>query len=105
ERYDCIQILSWPSYRVPTRSPLERRLVESGSIRTDDLGLGYLTAPGGAVIGRRGLIPGLYMLGPGCRPLDWESTSVPELREHAEALAARILTERRSFRQPARKLA
>lgn len=95
ERYDWVINCTGPCYHPASRTPLERRVAERGLLRSDRLGLGYVTAAGGAVIGKRGVVPGLYMLGPGCRPAGWESTSVPELRDHAEALAARIVRERR----------
>lgn len=95
ERYHWVINCTGPCYHPASRSPLERRLVERGVLRGDRLGVGYVTSAGGDVIGKAGLVPGLYMLGPGCRPAGWESTSVPELRDHAEALAARIVLQRR----------
>jgi uncharacterized NAD(P)/FAD-binding protein YdhS len=43
------------------------------------------------VIGREGKpVDHLYYLGPWLRARDWESTAVPELRDHALALAQRL---------------
>ncbi|HEX6996347.1 MAG TPA: FAD/NAD(P)-binding protein [Gammaproteobacteria bacterium] len=105
ERYDWVVNCTGPSYHPTSRPPLERRLVERGLLRGDRLGLGYVTSASGAVIGKGGLVPGLYMLGPGCRPVAWETTSVPELRDHAEALAARIVQQRRDAWHPQRRRA
>src|SRR5690606_3259508 len=91
--FDWVVNCTGPTYREPCRSPLEAQLVEHGYLRSDKLGLGYLTTPDGAAIGRDGIVGGLYVVGPACRPLDWETTAVPELRERAETLAARLVGE------------
>ncbi|HEY8518916.1 MAG TPA: FAD/NAD(P)-binding protein [Gammaproteobacteria bacterium] len=71
--------------------PLERALLERGLLVCDPLGLGYVTDGCGMALGARDPVPGLYVLGPACRPRWWEHTAVPELRAQADALAERLL--------------
>jgi uncharacterized NAD(P)/FAD-binding protein YdhS len=89
--------------------PLERRLLERGVLLPDPLGLGYVTADGGAVIGRGGPVDGLYVLGPGCRPNLWEHTAVPEIRAQltslADELVAAAARPQRLASRPARDVA
>jgi len=91
--FDWVVNCTGPRSRGPSCSPLEARLLEHGLLRIDPLGLGYLTTPDGAAIGGDGVVPGLYVIGPACRPLDWETTAVPELSERAEALAAHLIDQ------------
>jgi len=98
--FDWVVNCTGPTYREPSRSPLETQLVEHGFLRFDKLCLGYLTTPDGAAIGRDGIVPGLYVIGPACRPLDWETTAVPELTDRAEALAARLVADWNASRPP-----
>ena len=67
-------------------------LLACGLAAPDALGLGLRTAPGGALLDRRGLASGrLWTLGPLRRGELWESTAVPELREQAATVAAEVL--------------
>jgi uncharacterized NAD(P)/FAD-binding protein YdhS len=73
--------------------PLVQSLLANGLIRCDPRSLGIDIAPDGRVIGSDGNpVDSLYYLGPWLRARDWEATAVPELRAHAAALAARILS-------------
>ena len=57
----------------------------------DPLGLGIRTAAFGALLDAQGRpASGLYYVGPMLRPEHWESTAVPELREHAARLAQHL---------------
>lgn len=91
--FDWVVNCTGPTYRKPSCSPLEAQLVDDGFLRFDKLGLGYLTTPHGTAIGRDGIVEGLYVIGPACRPLDWETTAVPELSERSEALAAHLVED------------
>ena len=72
--------------------PLVRSLLESGMIRQDPLRLGIETGEHGEVIGRDGAQSRtIYYVGPMLRAGWWEATAVPELAEHAERSADRIL--------------
>lgn len=76
-------------------NPLVRSLQSSGLIRSDELSLGIDVAEDGRVIARDGSpVDRLYYLGPWLRARDWEATAVPELREHAAALARRLALAR-----------
>jgi uncharacterized NAD(P)/FAD-binding protein YdhS len=71
--------------------PLVISLLSSGLIRADVLGLGIDVSGDGRVISRDGQpVDRLYYIGPWLRARDWESTAVPELREHALSLALRL---------------
>ena len=73
--------------------PLVQSLLANGLIRCDPRSLGIDIAPDGRVIRRDGNpVDSLYYLGPWLRARDWEATAVPELRAHAAALAARLLS-------------
>ncbi|HEY6123818.1 MAG TPA: FAD/NAD(P)-binding protein [Steroidobacteraceae bacterium] len=68
--------------------PLVQSLLSSGVICPDPLSLGILIDARGQPISRDGApVDRLYYLGPWLRARDWEATAVPELREHAAALA------------------
>lgn len=71
--------------------PLVQSLLANGWIRPDAHGLGIDVANDGRAVSRAGApVDGLYYLGPWLRARDWEATAVPELREHALALARRL---------------
>jgi len=68
--------------------PLVQSLLSSGTIRPDAHSLGIDIADDGRPLSRDGApVDRLYYLGPWLRARDWEATAVPELREHAAALA------------------
>lgn len=70
------------------QDPLLRSLLAQGLAVPDTLGLGVRTAAFGALLDAQGRrVEGLYYVGPMLRPEHWESTAVPELREHAARLA------------------
>jgi uncharacterized NAD(P)/FAD-binding protein YdhS len=91
ERYEWVINCTGSSFARRSRPPLEQDLVARGTLLPDPLGLGYVTAANGAVVGARGPVPQLYLIGPACRPYFWEHTAVPELRAQAAALAAELL--------------
>jgi uncharacterized NAD(P)/FAD-binding protein YdhS len=71
--------------------PLVKSLLSHGLVRSDELSLGIDVADDGRVIARDGTpVERLYYIGPWLRARDWEATAVPELREHALALARRL---------------
>jgi uncharacterized NAD(P)/FAD-binding protein YdhS len=71
--------------------PLVQSLLSNGLIRCDALELGIDVAPDGRVIAASGApVDRLYYIGPWLRARDWEATAVPELREHAAALARKL---------------
>jgi uncharacterized NAD(P)/FAD-binding protein YdhS len=77
--------------------PLVRSLLANGLARRDALGLGIDVATDGRVIAGSGAATaGLYYIGPWLRARDWESTAVPELREHAANLAQTLFDNART---------
>jgi uncharacterized NAD(P)/FAD-binding protein YdhS len=74
-----------------SRDPLMVSLLTQGLAVSDPLGLGLRTSAFGAVLDAQGRCSrGLYYVGPMLRPDHWESTAVPELREHAARLASHL---------------
>ncbi|WP_200231708.1 FAD/NAD(P)-binding protein [Rubrivivax gelatinosus] len=63
--------------------PLLASLCARGWLQADPLGLGLLVDDGFGVPG----VPGLYYIGPMLKAQRWEAIAVPELRQHAKALA------------------
>ena len=75
-------------------SPLLRQLIASGLLLPDALKLGLSVDARGALLGRDGRPSAvLSYVGPWLRARDWEATAVPELRIHAQRMAARLLQE------------
>ncbi|HEU5135926.1 MAG TPA: FAD/NAD(P)-binding protein [Steroidobacteraceae bacterium] len=81
-----------PEYRVDRLAdPLVQSLLSNGILCPDALSLGIAIADDGRPVSRDGVaVDRLYYLGPWLRARDWEATAVPELREHAAALAHRL---------------
>jgi uncharacterized NAD(P)/FAD-binding protein YdhS len=76
--------------RVPDR--VLQAMLRSGLIRSDPLAIGLDTAQDGALVnaaGRTSKI--LYYVGPLLRARFWESTAIPELRQHASSLAQTLI--------------
>lgn len=86
---DCIVNCTTPSGRqAGSASPLVASLCADGLVVPDSLGLGLLVDDEYRVIGRDGQpSPQLRYVGPLLKARDWEATAVPELRQHAAALA------------------
>ena len=78
-----------------TRQPLWRSLLAQGLACPDALGVGLVTDEFGALTdaGGRGAA-NLYYVGPLLRATHWETTAVPELRQHAARLAQHLLMGR-----------
>lgn len=78
-----------PDYDVyRSQSPIVRSLLADGLACRDPLGLGFSTGRAGALIDTAGCVASnLCYLGPMLRADRWETTAVPELRQHAERLA------------------
>jgi uncharacterized NAD(P)/FAD-binding protein YdhS len=93
ERYEWVINCTGSSFARQSRPPLEQDLVARGALLPDPLGLGYVTAANGSVVGAHGPVRQLYLIGPACRPYFWEHTAVPELRAQAAALAAELLQD------------
>ena len=75
-----------------TSSPLLWRLQQEGRLQPCPHGLGLLVDERLQVLGAQGRgQPGLYYVCPHLRAQRWEATAVPELREHAAAVAAQLL--------------
>lgn len=73
-------------------SPLVQDLLRSGQLRPDPLGIGLdVTNEGAAIDRQRRVSKGLYAVGPVTRGVFWESTAVPDIRLHCEALADHLL--------------
>jgi len=73
----------------PGWSMLVDQLVHRGTARPDVLGLGLDTDPDGALLSETGRASDrVFALGYARRGTEWECTAVPEIRAHADALAA-----------------
>jgi uncharacterized NAD(P)/FAD-binding protein YdhS len=73
-------------------NPAIGSLVVDGWLRADELNLGLESSPDGAAIDRNGrAVPDLYIVGTLRKPLLWESTAAPELRQQAAGVAERVL--------------
>jgi uncharacterized NAD(P)/FAD-binding protein YdhS len=69
-------------------------LVQSGLASANDLGMGFRTDEGGALIDAQGApSSALFTLGPPRRGELFETTAVPEIRSQAKALALRLIQE------------
>ncbi|MBV8526298.1 MAG: FAD/NAD(P)-binding protein [Acetobacteraceae bacterium] len=80
-------------------SPLTRQMLADGLARPDPCRLGLETTPLGALVGRNGVpSSAIFGVGPVTRGTFWEITSVPDIREHAEAVAVRALAAARASR-------
>ena len=89
---DLIVNATGPDYALDgSTDPLLASLRAAGQVSTDALNLGLRTARCGACIDVEGRpSEHLYYLGPMLRADHWESTAAPELRNHAERLAAHL---------------
>jgi uncharacterized NAD(P)/FAD-binding protein YdhS len=84
-----------PSGRLAgSASPLVAALCADGLVVPDVLGLGLLVADDYRVPDAQGRAsPWLHYVGPLLKARDWEATAIPELRQHAAALARRLVAE------------
>ncbi len=83
--------------------PLIRSLLRDGLARPDRLHLSLDVTVGGAVVGRNGTVSQrLFAIGPTTRGTFWESTAVPDIRQHCEALASHIAERVKEASAPAR---
>ena len=82
-----------------TADPLLRDMFARGVARPDRMRLGLDATTHGALFGASGTASDtLYTLGPPLRGLWYETTSMPEIRAQAAALAERIAADRRISR-------
>jgi uncharacterized NAD(P)/FAD-binding protein YdhS len=80
----------------PTKSsePLMQNLLADGHAQADPLHLGLVTDLTGALISADGSASKvIFTLGPLRRGMLWESTSIPEIRVQAAALAGELLRD------------
>ena len=91
EHFDAARVVncSGPSSTIDAgASPLLWRLQQAGRLTPCPHGLGLQVDESYRICAASGRgQPGLHYLGPHLRAQRWEATAVPELREHAEALA------------------
>jgi len=74
--------------------PLVAQLREAGLCRPDALGLGLDLDADYQLIDRAGaVVQGLYYIGPMLKAQYWEAIAVPELRVHAQQVAAVLLSQ------------
>jgi uncharacterized NAD(P)/FAD-binding protein YdhS len=72
-------------------APLVQDLVKRGSVRSNELGVGFDTDPVGTIIDRSGdRVPGIYAIGPLRDGGLLETTAVPEIGQQARALSTEI---------------
>lgn len=95
ERFDYLINCTGPCTDVRTvREPLLTTLLARGHIRRDVDGLGLITDDQFRLLDGTGHAqPRLYLLSPMLRARHWESTAVPELREHAQRLSELLLSK------------
>lgn len=95
QHFDAKQVVncSGPSSAIDAgSSPLLWRLQQAGHLTPCPHGLGLQVDESYRVLDASGQgRPGLHYLGPHLRAQRWEATAVPELREHAAALAAQLV--------------
>jgi uncharacterized NAD(P)/FAD-binding protein YdhS len=73
-------------------SALVDRLLADGTARPDPLGLGFDLDRRGALVGATGVASDrVYAVGAARRGVRWEAAAVPEIRQHATALAENLL--------------
>jgi uncharacterized NAD(P)/FAD-binding protein YdhS len=96
EIFDAQRVVncSGPSSRIDAHaSPLLWGLAQAGRLQRCPDELGLLVDDSYRMLDSQGHgQPGLYYLGPHLRAQRWEATAVPELREHAAALAKHIVS-------------
>lgn len=81
-----------PALTSPGWNPLVDALVARGLVRPHRLGTGLDLAPGAALVDAAGVAhPRLRAMGLARRGLEWECTSVPDLRRQAAALTDEVL--------------
>lgn len=92
-RVDAVINATGPDYSLErSGNGLLQSLREDGWIAADSLNLGLRTGANGACVGADGRVhERLFYLGPMLRAGHWEATAVPELRNHAEALARHLV--------------
>lgn len=71
----------------PGWNPLVDALLASGAGRPDALGIGLDIGSDGRL---RGAAAPVYVVGPARRGTQWESTAIPEIRQHATEVAATV---------------
>ncbi len=72
-------------------TPLVQDLVKRGSVRSNELGVGFDTDPVGTIIDSRGdRVPGIFAIGPLRDGGLFETTAVPEIGQQARALSTEI---------------
>jgi uncharacterized NAD(P)/FAD-binding protein YdhS len=77
-------------------SPLTRQMLADGLARPDPCRLGLETTPHGALLDSKGVpSPNIFALGLVTRGTLWEITSIPDIREQAEAVAVSALAAAR----------
>ena len=92
-RFDAVVNCSGPSGDIAqSPEPLLRDLLKQGLAVPAALGLGLAVDPKGRLIDGRMLAHNrLFAIGPLTRSLFWEATAVPDLREHAVAIALNLV--------------
>ena len=96
-RFDAVINCSGPTGDiVQSAEPLLRDLLKQGLAVPAALGLGLAVDPKGRLIDGRMLAHSrLFAIGPLTRSLFWETTAVPDLREHAVAIARSVVNSLR----------
>ncbi len=92
-RVDKVIVTTGPSHAGLTESqPLLYALRQRGAIQADPLGLGFLVTPQSEVIDQQGNAnPRLLVVGPAARGRFGELMGLPQVAEHAEAVAQHVL--------------
>jgi uncharacterized NAD(P)/FAD-binding protein YdhS len=91
-RTDAVVNCTGPSVNVRTSTDaLHRHLLRSGLARPGPHDLGFDATPDGALIDAEGRPASrVFAIGPLLKGVLWETTAVPEIRNQAAALAARL---------------
>lgn len=96
ERFDAIVRCIGPALELSeSETPLLASLTASGAAARDPAGLGIVTDDQGRVVDAAGKPSArLFALGAALRASAWETTSVPDIAQHARALALHLVAAR-----------
>jgi uncharacterized NAD(P)/FAD-binding protein YdhS len=90
--YDAVIDCTGPRpFAEPGWNPIVDSLLTTGAARPDALGIGLDIDPAGRLRDAAGAAaPDVFVVGPARRGTQWESTAIPEIRQHATEVAAAV---------------
>lgn len=92
ERFDAIVRCIGPALeRAESDNPLMRSLFDRGIAKPDPTGLGFITDEKGRLVGPDDRsAENMFAIGALRRPVEWESTAVPDISKQAMGLARHL---------------